>query len=232
MTVLSVARNACLVLGIDQPNALLTNTDREYQELARLCNDTAKMIAEDFDWQKLQALNTITGDGSTAAWDLPSDYLRMLQTGRLWSSRWIWAIEKITSTDIWLEHQVASYTNIAGEWIIYGDQFHFNPTLSNGETIKFYYIKDTIVTPSSGSAKTDFTADDDSFSLSERLLELGIIWRWKKDKGLPFDAAKAEYDDLFTKLSARDSGSRTVISGNQPHYIGANIAFPQTVGGV
>ena len=56
MTILSVARDVCLVIGLDQPDTFMGATDREYLELARVARDTAVMIASAFDWQKLQAI--------------------------------------------------------------------------------------------------------------------------------------------------------------------------------
>jgi hypothetical protein len=232
MTVLAVAQRAALVLGLDQPDVLMSSTDREYQELARLCNDTARMICEDFDWQILQKLNTFTGDGVSETFPLPTDYDRMAETSSMWSSKWTWSFNHIVSTDHWLEYLVVPYTFISGNWIIYGGQYHFLPIMKVAETIKFFYISTLIVTGAGGAGQTAFVADTDSFKINERLLELGIIWRSKKDKGLPFDAAKAEYDDLLLKEMKRDGGSRGVVNGNTTRYgRGVKLAFPQTVGG-
>jgi hypothetical protein len=233
MTVLSVVSNACLVLGIDQPDVLMTNTDREYQELARLVNDTARMIAEDYDWQLLQKVATITGNAVDEGFNVPSDYDRMVQPASIWSNRWSWSITKISSTDEWLAMQVTPYTYTFGNWIIYGDQFHILPVMAASEITKFFYISDLIVKDAGGVPKVAFTADTDVFRLDERLLELGVIWRSKKDKGLPFDVAKAEYDDLLMKKAKRDSGSQAVVSGNgRFSNRDARTAFPTTVGGV
>lgn len=232
MTVLAVAQRAALVLGLDQPDVLMSSTDREYQELARLCNDTARMICEDFDWQILQKLNTFTGDGVSETFNMPTDYDRMAETSSMWSSKWTWSFNHIASTDQWLEYLVVPYTFISGNWIIYGGQFHFLPIMKVAETIKFFYISTLIATSQAGAGQIAFVADTDSFKINERLLELGIIWRSKKDKGLPFDAAKAEYDDLLLKEMRRDGGSRGVVNGNTTRYgRGVKVAFPQTVGG-
>lgn len=233
MTVLSVVSNACLVLGMDQPDVLMTSTDREYQELARLANDTARMIAEDYDWQRLQQVATITGNAVDEAFDLPDDFDRMVQPSSMWSSRWTWALDKIPSSDQWLEMQVTPYTFTYGNWIIYGGQFHVLPIMADAEITKFFYITDKIVKADAGALQTGFVADDDVFRLDERLLELGIIWRSKKDKGLQFDIAKAEYDDLFAKKAKRDGGSQAIVSGNR-RFANRDVrtAFPTTVGGV
>lgn len=233
MSILSVAQRACLAIGLDQPDVLMSSTDREYQELARICTDTAQMMIVDYDWQLLQKMATFTGDGVTEAFDMPSDYARMVETAKMWSSRWVWSLFHIVSVDEWLRQLVTPFAYVVGNWIIYGGQFHFRPIMAAGETIKFFYISDLIVVNGSGNLTNAFTADTDSFRLSERLLELGVIWRWKLQKGLPFEADKAIYDDAIQEEMTRDGGSRSVLSGNQPrNYLrGVPYAFPYSVRG-
>lgn len=232
MTVLSVARDAALVIGLDQPDTLMSSTDREYQELARLARDTAYLIATQFDWQRLQVIQTYTGDGVAEAFDLPADYDRMVEGAQMWSSRWIWAFNHIANPDEWLEMLTVPYTFINGNWIIYGGQFHYLPLMQATETIKFWYVSKYLATASNGTAKETFTADDDTFRLPEKLLELGLIYQWRKNKGLPFDDAKADFDNEFGKQMKKDGGARGVVRGT-PQRFGRNVrlAFPQTVGG-
>lgn len=47
------------------------------------------------------------------------------------------------------------------------------------------------------------TADDDRTLFPERLLAKGILWRWKRQKGLPFDDSLAEFEaDLLQEINA------------------------------
>lgn len=231
MTVLSVAADVCLVIGLDQPDVLMASTDREYQELARVAKDTAHMIATAFDWQKLQVIKTYTGDGVAEGFDLPADYDRMVEGAQMWSSRWIWAFNHIANPDEWLEMLTVPYTFINGNWIIYGGQFHFLPVMAATETIKFWYISNNLATASNGTAKATFTADDDTFRLPEKLLELGMIYKWRQNKGLPYEDTQADYQKEFTKEMLKDGGARGIVRGTARVGRGVRLAFPQTVGG-
>jgi hypothetical protein len=232
MTVLSVCQNVSLVIGIEKPDQVFASTDREYMELARLANEMAQAIADEHDWQKLQGIHTITGDGATEAQDLPSDYDRMLKTASVWSSRWTWAFNHINDPDVWLEYQVVPYTFVNGNWIIYGDQMHVLPIMESTETIKFFYISKNRITPASGSNKPLFTADDDTFRLDERLLELGMIWQWRANKGLSYEEDLVNYQRLLKSKMQEDAGSQSIVSGNRLEWKrgGGAWAFPQTVG--
>lgn len=47
------------------------------------------------------------------------------------------------------------------------------------------------------------TADDDTTLFPERLLVKGVIWRWKRQKGLPYEDNLAEFEaDLVQEINA------------------------------
>ncbi|MBY3597568.1 phage adaptor protein [Rhizobium bangladeshense] len=228
MTILSVVQNVCLAVGLQKPDAVMSSTDREMLELVRLAGDVAADIRDaEFDWQALQVIKDFNGDGVTAAFDLPDDYARMKTKATLWSSRWLWGMEHITDTDEWLELLTLPYVAVSGQWIIYGDQLHILPVLDAADTLKFVYISNLIVKPASGPNKVAFDADTDTFRLSERALELGMIYRYRDQKGVASDGDQAAYDHAVYTAMNNDKGSKPVVSGN-PRRTFSNVqrAFP------
>lgn len=230
MTILSVVQDVALKTGLERPTAVYSATTRDMLEMQSLIDQVANEIYECSGWQALARVHTITGDGNADEFDLPDDYGRMDVRADMWSSRWIWAITHISSRNTWLEGEVVPYTNVTGEWIIYGDQFHFRPTMASGETVKFFYISNLIVSPAAGANKAAFSADGDTFRLSERLLTLGLIWRWKQKKGQSYAEEMEDYQDLKDYLMKTDGGSQPVVGGPARPRRGTNWAFPQTVG--
>lgn len=230
MTILSVIQNACLVCGLNKPAAVMAATTREMLEMARLANEMALMIAERHDWQALMVQATITGDGTNEAFDLPSDFGRMPTKGNLWSSRWMWDMNPIVGTDAWLQYQMWPATLVLGNWIIYGGQFHILPVMDTGDTVKYFYQSNKLVTATGGTTKAAFTADTDTFRLPERLLELAIIYKWKADKGQPYVDRLNDFEEKLAQAKETDSGSKPVVSGSQRSRSGAKLAFPFSVG--
>jgi hypothetical protein len=232
MTILDVCQRVALVTALEKPDIVFSSADREMEELARLANEMATRIAGDHDWQVLQKIATITGDDTAEAHGLPADYARMLRTASLWSSRWSWAFNHISDPDLWLEYQTVPYTFVNGNWIIYGNEMHILPVMGSTETVKYWYISNQVVTASGGTRKAEFTADSDTFVLGERLLELGMIWQWRANKGLPYAEDMKNYEIEFNKRTKHEAGSASVVSG-RPHS-GKSArglwAFPQTVG--
>lgn len=230
MTILSVVQNVALAVGIEYPDAVFSVEDRTMREMVRVVNDVAIRIRDaEFDWQALQAIHTATGDGSIDAFPLPDDYARMTIAGNLWSSRWSWGINKVPSIDEWLEMQAVPYVSVTGDWIIYGDQLHVMPVMSASETVRFTYVRNTIVRQTGGALATEFMNDTDSFVLNERLLELGIIWQWKAQKGVPANDHEENFNRAMYDAMTRDKGAKPVISGNPRHYRGVKTAYPYKV---
>ncbi len=231
MTVLSAIQRACTPIGLGVPTAVFSSTEREHLELQDVANRVANDIADFYDWQALKKIATITGDGTTEDWDLPTDYERQLKKASLRSSTFDGPLEHITDSDEWLDIVVRDLTTARGQWTIYNDQIHIRDALALNATAKYFYIKDTIVHPASGADKVRFDMDTDTFLLDETCLELGIVYRWKRNKGLPY---AEEQQDLMDKLSVKagnDKGSKIIVVGQQRITNGAaDFAFPGILG--
>lgn len=230
MSLLSVVQNAALVCGLKKPDQVMASTDRTMQEMSRLANEMAQMISERHDWQSLMVQKQYDGDGTSEAFDLPSDFARMPTTANLWSNRWQWDMNPITGVDAWLQYQTWPTTLVLGNWIIYGDQFHMLPIMGVGDLVKLFYVSDKLVKDENNVAKTAFTADSDTFRLSERLLELAIIYKWKADKGQPYADRLNDFEEKLLQAKDTDSGSKPVISGSPRRRDGASLAYPFPVG--
>lgn len=231
MAILDVVSRVCLVTGLDVPTQVFSSTDREMLEMQRLANDIAQRILESYDWQELMVLQTETGNGIDETFPMPSDFERMYKTSSMWSSRWTWALNHIPDVDTWLEYQVVPYTFVNGNWIIYGGQLHVLPVMASTETLKYWYVSNNMVLASNASLKSQFDADDDTFRLNEKLLELGMIWQWRANKGLPYAEDMANYEKKLSQVMDDNGGSKPIISGQYPRYARKGIwAFPAIVG--
>lgn len=230
MTILGVVQQLATKIGIAVPSVLFAGTTRTHLELQALVNECAEEIGDVHDWNKLKAIATLTGDGSATAFDLPTDYDRQLKTASLWSSRYKWAMNHVLDSDQWLELVTLPYTQVNGSWTVYGGQLHILDTMPLADTAKFFYIMNTRVDPAAGSNKATFTADDDSFVLSEELLRRMLEWKWKAAHGQPYDEPMADYNvKLMTEID-KDNGSKPIVSG-QPRtsWRTPGVAWPGTI---
>lgn len=231
MSILSVIKQVCPVIGLTVPDAVFSSTDREHVELQALANEMAQRIAFDTrDWTRLKVLATITGDGSATSFNLPDDYKRMLKKARIWPSATPYSpLTYYPDSDNWLAMTIQNFQTLTGSWTMIGEKIHIRPALPNLATASFFYISNLIVKASGGAPKTEFTSDDDVFRLDERVLKLGMIWQWKANKGQAYAEDMVNYEDALAVSSGADKGSNILTVGTPRISADTEIAFPGVI---
>lgn len=98
-------------------------------------------------------------------------------------------------------------------------RFIIDPPPSEAQTLFFEYLSSYWASDASGTnIKPEMTADDDESLIPDMLLEMGGVWRWKKQKGEDFSADLAEYEIRRDTMFGADHGPR-VISTNKSKLI-------------
>jgi hypothetical protein len=229
--ILSIIQQVAPVIGLRVPTAVLGSTEREHIELSSLANEMAQRIAFDlsYDWSVLKRYAEFTGDGASESFLFPDDYRRMLKKARLWPSAYPQAtLSHYPDSDQWLGMEVQKFQSIIGGWTIIGDRVYIKPVVGNGASVKFFYISTQIVKDSTGTPKSGFTSDDDTFILDNRILKLGMIWQWKANKGQQYAEDLSNYEDALSAVIGGDKGSNIFTVGRQ-RYPGAEMAFPGVI---
>lgn len=230
MTVLSACQAAAVKLNQDEPTSLFSSTEQFDKELRTHANDAAVAIAKAYDWQKLMAIHTLTGDGTTTSFALPSDYDRMVSGSELLTSTAGWKLQKADVNE-WLDIQINTESvAFPGYWIVIGGTMNARPAIDTGDTVKFYYIKNTIVLSSSSAAQTAFQSDTDTFVLPERLITLGVIWRWRAQKRMEYAEDLKNFEIALSEETATDKGSRVVVVGRRRNGYDYAAAYPRALG--
>src|SRR5690606_35120599 len=131
-------------------------------------------------------LYTITGTGETQ-YALPSDYDRMVVGMGVTSPSWPdWRFQQARSLDEWALIETRDFNLEPGWWMLLGGMFQTLPVLGEGDEARFYYVSRNIFTDEDGNAKDFIDQDSDSFFLGDRLLTLGIVWRWNQLKKMDY----------------------------------------------
>lgn len=233
MSVLSAAQSAGIRLTGEKPASLFSpigSNSRFANELADLATDIAIDIAKQHDWRALTKLATITGDGTSIAFDLPSDFDRMTLKSAVHSGSWEqWRYEPARDLDQWQDILTFAGTGMPGWWILLGGKIQLTTgnsvALGVGTTAKFYYVSNGIA-----PSKAAFSDDNDAFTLSERLLTLGLIWRWRQQKRQEYGEDMKNYELALEKEIARDKGSQLLIGGVGRLPGGVRASYPGALG--
>jgi hypothetical protein len=231
LTVLSVCQDASIELGQPYPNSVFSSTSPFARELQLQVKRAAAAIAKAYDWQELTQTATLTGDGTTTAFDMPADFDRTLKTAKVHSSSLEGQVfTQARDYDHWLYITDTSISGTPGFWIIQGAQMNIWPAMAVGETARFYYVSKYPVVATDGTTyKETFTADTDVFRLSEKTLALGLAWRWRAMKQLDFQAFASNYELALSEDIGRNRGPKVLVAGRIRSN--ADEAFNGVLGG-
>lgn len=190
------------------------STNKFELELMDLANEVATDIMKSHEWQALKRVQTITGDGATVDYSMPADFDRFLidtdMMGR--DDRWGQWFEKCDDINEFTARTNDEWqASWPGIWTVYGGQIRFVPAPEDGRILSFPYISKNFV---SGN-KSAFSADTDEFVLSERLLTLGIVWRWRENKKFDYTGDFEAFQKSFGEESAKDGGNAIYRTGSR-----------------
>lgn len=242
MSVLDVCMEVARKVGIKVPTTVFGSVERTQQSLGDLANEMASQICFDsgHDWGLLKTVATITGDGTTTQHSLPSDYRRMIKKATLWpSSTPYTTLTHVPDRDTWLGYDEQTFVPLLGYWSIFGGYMNVKPAIASAETVKYIYLSNLVVAPVSGSNKTKFTVDTDTFRLTqqgdtevnERLLRLAMIWKWKADHSQAFAEDLADFELAKAQMILEDKGSNILtLNTRSAPLFGHNLAYPGTLG--
>lgn len=229
MAILSAMQSAAVRLLGQKPGSFFGSSNTFEIEIADLVNEVATDIAKYQDWQGLTKFATITADGSSTAFDLPDDYDRMVKTAKMNdATSWFWGYSRVANISDFGTLSASGFGSLPGAWAIYGNQIQFAPTPTQNAT--FPYISNAYAIDAGTQArKSAFDKDTDTFILPERLLTLGLIYKWRDNKGLATGDGDAYYEAL-NKTGADDKGARVYRSSSRRSLPGVGIAWPNELG--
>ncbi len=195
MTLLSAINEVCDVVSLDRFASVYGSNDPNAQTMVAFAQESGDEIARRADWQRMLS----THIASTSPENLPSDFQRMTPGGAVRTAAGDF-FRPITNSSQWAV--IVGVPSAQPYVFIRGQQILFSPAASAVGAIIDYLSKNWVLHDPGGPGAT-LTADDDETLFPERLLTKGIIWRWKRQKGLPYDDNLAEFEaDLLQEINA------------------------------
>lgn len=229
MAILSAMQSAALMLIGRKPTGFFGVAEKFEAEIADLINEVAEDVARYQDWQSLQTSATITGNGVTTDFNLPADYSRMLKDSEIQSASFrFWGYFRYDNINDFDRDRALGFRASPGGWIITGDKLRFNPAPTGISS--YPYITANWAKSAGGTAKPQFDADDDTFVLPERLLKLGLIWRWREMKKLDASGDQEAFIRALDEYAASDGGSRVYRYNGRRSFPGTHTAWPWPLG--
>lgn len=233
MAILAAMQSAAIRLMGQKPTVFFgASVGRKFElEITDLINEVAQDVAKYQDWQALIRWALITGDGGAEEFTLPNDYDRMLVRSDMRDGQsWAWGYSRYTDINAFLASRQSGFTGTPGGWMIFADRIQFSPAPTNGATASYPYITSKWARASDGTLKSAFDADTDTFLLPERLLTLGLVWRWREQKKLDATGDQEAFIKALDEYAGKDKGSRIYRSNSRRYLAGTYPAWPGELG--
>jgi len=209
MSLLTMTRNAANRLGLAQPTSVVNSTDPNAVVLLAMAQEEGKTLARRHEWQVLQTEYTFPTVNGTVSYALPTDLDRILKETVFNRTSRRRMVGDLTPQQ-WQETQASLVTMVNPAFRIRGNLFLISPTPSAAETIAYEYMTNKWCQSSGLTAQAEWSADTDTGLLSEDLMTLGIIWRYRMAKGLDYGEQMNTYEMEVAKAIFND-GARTRI---------------------
>jgi hypothetical protein len=197
MTLLTVCQSLAKDVGLSVPLQIVGSADREWIEALEFANDAGRELARRVDWTSLRKSTVLTGTGASIAFNLPAEFDRLQRGGAVMSGTT--AARALTRA----EWPAATSAGTPRYFLLEDDTLTLWPHLADLASVTVGYFSKNWVSGSDG-----YTADDQTADIDEELLAMGLVVRWRRQKGMPFQDYEAEYEAAIADRAAMDGEAR------------------------
>lgn len=194
MSIISAINAVCDVVSLDRFDTVAGNTNPNAQTMLEFAQEAGEEISRRGDWNRM--LKTAPVDGSP--YPLPEDFQRLVTGGGIVLAGGDFARPVMNAGEWSVIKTVASSRPF---FYLRDGRVEFLPVSSNEGAAMNYVSKNWLL---DGNEERDtITSDDNKALIPERLLTKGVIWRWRRQKGLSYEDQLAEFEaDLAIELAA------------------------------
>jgi hypothetical protein len=213
MSLLTIAQRFAQEINIDEPSTVMGTTDPQIKQIKALLQKEGSDLAGRGDWEALvneATHTTIAVEDQGAIADIASNGFRYVRNDTIWDRDLILPVYVIDASD-WQQVKAIAVTGPRYQARIRGGHLLSNPVPAANHTWAFEYVTWNWMTDSTGvTQKQYFTADSDLPLFPDLLMEAGLQWRWKKQKGLEYAEDFRTYETLVANELSRNGLKRPV----------------------
>jgi hypothetical protein len=189
----------------------VASSDQQVRQLYTITNEELADLVRGFVWQELLSQYTfLTTAAEVQIGARPVDWLSFIADS-MWNrsqSRMVWGP---MSPQDWQMIMANGPVGVIDSYFrLRGNDFLITPTPAAGETIAYEYVSINGVLTNLGVPQEAYTADDDVARISERLITLGVRWRFKAAKGLDYAEDLQTYEREKGVMQAKNKGLQTL----------------------
>ena len=210
MSLLTMCQDGADLLGLARPNAVVSASDNTVRRILALANVEGQTLAKRTRWQALikEATHTTLAATDQGAIETIAPGFSWLIGRSVWNRTSQDRVGGPLSAAEWQARQAAPATGPYSEFRLRAGKLLMDPTPSAGQTIALEYGSRYWCQSSGGTDQEAWAADTDIGVLSEALMKLGLVWRFKQASGLDYAEAFRHYEIEVADAIAKDGGGR------------------------
>ena len=198
--------NAALECAVPRPASWISATGLNEVVIRSLLNDTVREIVRRNDWKQLTTSFVLVGSGAES-FALPVDFLRVTAgDNAVYENQ---PNERpcipIYRDGDWVMLKERNWAGVQRYYRLNGSNIDFFRPVPTGGTVTLSYVSKNWRRDENGSNPADVWATDGDLSLIPgHLLQLGVIWRFRRHQGLGYLDRKVEYEAELARAIADD----------------------------
>lgn len=201
MSLETIAAAFALNVGVEQTSQITTSQDRTWQEMLSLTNLVGNELARRVDWGALTKTQTIFSSGTPRTYDLSDDFSR-ITSGVGVTTTGGGIVRPLTRAEWAL--LPAGEIGIPRYFLLEDRTITFWPHPFPGEDITVSYQSENWAEAN----QRGYASDETAALIDEDLILLGLIVRWRRQKGMDYADYEAEYEATLLQLASFDDRSR------------------------
>lgn len=231
MSLLTIVRQACARLAIPVPTAVVSSTNSQVLQLYALANEEVQECTTRFSWTKIRefvtfsTLNQLEQTGALSSdFDDQTDYII---PESMWDRTTVRKVFGPLTPEQWEnERAFPVYTPIAPAFMVQNATLYLTPAPAAGDTLAFEIVSQKGVRSSGGDKQVYFQADADTSIFGDPLATKGLVWRFKKMKGLDYSEEFQSYETMVNTMYAKDGAKPRL---NLAYGLNRRLLFPANI---
>jgi hypothetical protein len=206
-SVLALVQEFCGKKTLPVPGAVIGSTDTGVIQIRYLLAEALRELSQ-YHWQEQKIEKTWTSVATEDQGALTSvfgtDY-RSLVPATMWDLTLKRPVFGPVTDASWGNLKAFPAAGPIYQYKILQNHLHIFPTPPAGHSMYVIYESNYPVTDSGGTAKATITADTDLFLVPDIIVSRSLDYRWKRQKGEPWEADYNEFMDLLPKQLNKDT---------------------------
>lgn len=220
MALVDLCRSVLRQTGWKDLTTIASNTDPTARQLFGIANEELDELSQRA-WPHLIKTHEFTTVADDDEYALPADF-RVPVGNSAYQATQYYSVRGSLSSGEWAQRKYGLLGNLS-RWayrIVYNDSgvpvLRLAPTPTQADDMVIEYLSSNFARASDTTEQAAFVVDSDVSKVPERLVRLGVMYRFRRVKGLDFSAELAQYNNAVNQAFSQYRAHGDIRIGGTP----------------